>query len=67
MSNNIMSEPVIIGVDHGYAAMKSSHFSFPTGLVAYEYEPYTSKMCWNTAENIMWWAAGGSRCKETRP
>ena len=43
MSNNIMSEPVIIGVDHGYAAMKSSHFSFPTGLVAYEYEPYTSK------------------------
>lgn len=36
-----MSEPIIIGVDHGYAAMKTAHFSFPTGLVAYEHEPYT--------------------------
>lgn len=36
-----MSGPVIIGVDHGYAAMKTAHFSFPTGLVAYEHEPYT--------------------------
>ena len=38
-----MSETITIGVDHGYAAMKSSHFSFPTGLVQYEHEPYTSK------------------------
>ena len=36
-----MSESIIIGVDHGYAAMKTAHFSFPTGLVAYEHEPYT--------------------------
>lgn len=36
-----MSGPVIIGVDHGYAAMKTAHFPFPTGLVAYENEPYT--------------------------
>lgn len=36
-----MSGLVIIGVDHGYAAMKTAHFSFPTGLVAYEHEPYT--------------------------
>ena len=36
-----MSGPVIIGVDHGYAAMKTAHFSFHTGLVAYEHEPYT--------------------------
>lgn len=28
-----MSEPIIIGVDHGYAAMKTTHFSFHTGLV----------------------------------
>ena len=35
-----MSEP-IIGVDHGYAAMKTAHFSFHTGLVAHEHEPYT--------------------------
>ena len=38
-----MSDNVIIGVDHGYAAMKSAHFSFPTGLVEYEHEPYTRK------------------------
>lgn len=36
-----MSESVIIGVDHGYAAMKTAHFAFPSGLVAYEHEPYT--------------------------
>lgn len=36
-----MSESIIIGVDHGYAAMKTAQFSFPTGLVAYEHEPYT--------------------------
>ena len=38
-----MSDTIIIGVDHGYAAMKTAHFSFPTGLVAYDHEPYTSK------------------------
>ena len=38
-----MSEPITIGVDHGYAAMKSAHFSFPSGLVEYEHEPYTNK------------------------
>ena len=36
-----MSEPITIGVDHGYAAMKTAHFSFHTGLVAHEHEPYT--------------------------
>ncbi len=30
-----MSEEYIIGVDHGYAATKTVHSSFPTGLVAY--------------------------------
>ena len=38
-----MSETAIIGVDHGYAAMKTAHCSFPSGLVAYEHEPYTLK------------------------
>lgn len=38
-----MSETITIGVDHGYAAMKSAHFSFPSGLVEYDHEPYTSK------------------------
>ena len=38
-----MSEPIMIGVDHGYAAMKTTHCTFPTGLVEYEHEPYTRK------------------------
>ena len=31
----------IIGIDHGYYAMKTAHTCFPTGLTAYDYEPYT--------------------------
>lgn len=38
-----MNDVIVIGVDHGYAAMKTVHFSFPTGLVEYEHEPYTQK------------------------
>ena len=38
-----MSDVITIGVDHGYAAIKTAHFSFPSGLVAYEHEPYTQK------------------------
>lgn len=38
-----MNDTNIIGVDHGYAAMKTAHYSLPTGLVEYEYEPYTRK------------------------
>ena len=38
-----MSETAIIGVDHGYAAKKTAHCSFPSGLVDYEHEPYTLK------------------------
>ena len=36
-----MTEPVIIGVDHGFAAMKTAHSAFPSGLVEFEHEPYT--------------------------
>ena len=38
-----MNEHIIIGVDHGYAVMKTAHFSFPTGLVEYDHEPYTQQ------------------------
>ena len=31
-----MSDTITIGVDHGYAAMKTTHCAFPTGLVGYE-------------------------------
>ena len=32
---------MIIGIDHGYYAIKTRHFSFPAGIVAYTHEPYT--------------------------
>ena len=32
---------MIIGIDHGYYAIKTRHFSFPAGIVAYTPEPYT--------------------------
>ena len=38
-----MNESITIGVDHGYYAMKTKNFSFPTGLVEYDHEPYTRK------------------------
>ena len=38
-----MNDTITIGVDHGYYAMKTTHCAFPTGLVEYEYEPYTRK------------------------
>ena len=36
-----MTQAITIGVDHGYAAMKTAHFSFPSGLAEYAHEPYT--------------------------
>ena len=33
---------IIIGIDHGYYAIKTAHCSFPAGLTSYgEHEPYT--------------------------
>lgn len=32
---------MIIGIDHGYYAIKTPHICFPTGLTGYDYEPYT--------------------------
>ena len=34
---------MIIGVDHGYSAMKTAHICFPSGIVKYEHEPYTNR------------------------
>ena len=33
----------IIGIDHGNAAMKTAHFSFPSGIAEYDHEPYTQQ------------------------
>ena len=32
---------MILGIDHGYYAIKGKNVCFPTGLIAYDYEPYT--------------------------
>ena len=34
---------MIIGIDHGYSAMKTKHCCFPSGVTAYEHEPYTNR------------------------
>ena len=36
-----MNEPIIIGIDHGYAVMKTAHCSFQAGVVAYEHRPFS--------------------------
>lgn len=32
---------IIIGIDHGYSAIKTRQACFPTGITRYEYGPYT--------------------------
>lgn len=32
---------MVIGIDHGYYAMKGKNIVFPTGIAVYDYEPYT--------------------------
>ena len=32
---------MVIGIDHGFYAIKGAHVVFPSGLTAYDYEPYT--------------------------
>lgn len=32
---------MVIGIDHGYSAIKTRRVCFPTGITRYEYEPYT--------------------------
>lgn len=36
-----MDTPIIIGIDHGYAVMKTAHCSFQAGVVAYEHRPFS--------------------------
>ena len=35
------NEPIIIGIDHGYAAIKTAHCTFPAGVVGYSHRPYS--------------------------
>lgn len=36
-----MLKTMNIGIDHGYYALKTRHFSFPAGIAVYSHEPYT--------------------------
>ena len=36
-----MTKTMNIGLDHGYYAIKTRHFSFPAGISEYSHEPYT--------------------------
>ena len=36
-----MRKTMNIGIDHGYYAIKTRHFSFPAGISEYSHEPYT--------------------------
>lgn len=49
----------IIGIDHGYYAMKTRHFVFPAGLAAYDHEPYTRQNV--LARSERWYVCGTGR------
>lgn len=36
-----MLKTMNIGIDHGYYAIETRHFSFPAGIAVYSHEPYT--------------------------
>lgn len=61
-----MSESMIVGVDHGYAAMKTAHFSFPSGLVVYEHEPYTLKDVLEYGGKFYVVGSGRQACRRTK-
>lgn len=44
-----MNKTMNIGIDHGYYAIKTRHFSFPAGISEYSHEPYTLQ---NTLEYL---------------
>ena len=51
---------IIIGIDHGYYAIKTAHCSFPAGLTSYgEHEPYTRQGLLELAGCFFLFAAQG--------
>ena len=55
---------MIMGIDHGYYAVKTRHFSFPAGVTAYNHEPYTLK---NTVPfPVSWTVKMKKKQKETQ-
>lgn len=61
-----MTEPITIGVDHGYAAMKTAHCSFLSGLQNTNMNRTRRKTSSAMTENTTLSAAGGSRSSRIR-
>ena len=52
---------IIIGIDHGYYAIKTALCSFPAGLTSYgEHEPYTRQGLLEFGGCFLFVAPGGS-------
>lgn len=49
----------VIGIDHGNAAMKTAHFTFPSGVTTFAHEPYT-------AENLLEYEGQYHLCGSSR-
>ncbi len=47
-----------IGIDHGYYAIKTRHFSFPAGISEYSHEPYTLQNTLEYGGQIPQWTRG---------
>ena len=59
---------IIIGIDHGYYAIKTAHCSFPAGLTSYgEHEPYTRQGLLEFGGCFLFVAPGGSLSSGTKP
>ena len=57
---------MIIGIDHGYYAIKTRHCSFPAGLTCYGSRT-RGRVCWRWTDSFTSAARGASRCAATRP
>lgn len=58
---------MIIGIDHGYFAIKTRHFKFPAGVAVYSHEPYTLKTLYKSMANTMFAVPVGSLFFVIRP
>ncbi len=52
---------MIMGIDHGYYAIKTRHFSFPAGVTVYAHKPYTLKTPFKSAASTMSAVRAGNR------
>ena len=58
--------PLIIGIDHGYASIKTANFVFPSGVVAFDAPPPVQQGLLEF-EGRFFVCGSGSRSQRTRP